>query len=81
VMPSRPAQCLARTCQAVVGGLFGFSDDRRFFVPVFVLVFFVLVIIIFVGVSRRHRVAAAHDEAPNVLKVEHAMLSSPNISV
>src|SRR6476620_3657207 len=45
-----------------------FSDDRRFFVPVLVLfVFFVLVIII-VGVSGRHSVAAHDgDEAPTVL--------------
>jgi hypothetical protein len=48
--------------------LVGFSDDRRFFVPVLVLfVFFVLVIIIG-GISGRHHVAAHDaDEAPNVL--------------
>jgi hypothetical protein len=48
--------------------LVGFSDDSRFFVSVLVLfVFFVLVIII-VGVSGRHSVAAHNgDEAPTVL--------------
>jgi hypothetical protein len=71
VMPSRLAQCLARTCQAVVGGLFvWFSDDRRFFVPVLVVfLFFVLLIIIIGGISGRHRVAAHDgDEAPNVVR-------------
>src|SRR5262245_12297337 len=47
--------------------LVGFSHDRRFFVqPLVLLVFFVLVII--VGMSRRHRVTAHDgDETPNVL--------------
>src|SRR6266536_3808896 len=50
-------------------GLFvGFSDDRRFFVPVLVLFVFFVLLLIIIGVSRRHRGAAdAGDEAPNVL--------------
>jgi hypothetical protein len=43
---------------------FGFSDDRGFFAAVLVLfVFFVLVLIV-VGVSRRHRAVLDGDEPP-----------------
>src|SRR5262245_56147 len=51
-------------CQSSFAALFiGFSDDRRFFVPVLVfLVFFILVIV--VGVSRRPRIVSDGDEAP-----------------
>ena len=46
-------------------GLFvGFSDDRRVEVVRFGVVVFVLVIVIVVGVSRRHRVAHDGGEAP-----------------
>src|SRR5262249_23967133 len=63
------AQVVA-TAQVTASRLFlGFSDDRRFVLPVLVLfVVFVLVIII-VGISRRYRVAAHDgDEAPNVVR-------------
>src|SRR5262245_36220126 len=43
---------------------FGFSDDRRFFVPVLVLLVFFVLIIIVVGVSRRPRIVSDRDEAP-----------------
>jgi hypothetical protein len=41
----------------------GLSDDRRFIVPVLVLFVFFVLVIIAVGVSRRHRVAHDGDEA------------------
>src|SRR5262249_34461563 len=48
--------------------LVGFSDDRRFFVPILVLLVFFFLVIIIVGMSRRHRVTAPdRDEGPNVL--------------
>jgi hypothetical protein len=40
--------------------LIRFSDDRRFFVPVLVLFLFFVLVIMIVGVSGRHSVAA-HD--------------------
>src|SRR5262245_65525006 len=55
------------TLMLACGVFVGFSDDRRFFVPVLVflvfLVFFVLIIIV-VGVSRRPRIVSDGDEAP-----------------
>ena len=59
--PPQRFSTAGRTCESI---FVGFSDDRQFFMPVFVLfVFFVLVIIV-VGVSRRRRVAHDGDEAP-----------------
>src|SRR5262249_60605019 len=56
----------ARRAQRLFVGL---SADRRFFVPVLVLLFVVVVlVVIIVGISRRYRVAAHDgDETPNVL--------------
>src|SRR5262245_2875681 len=42
----------------------GFSDDRRFFVPVLVFLVFFILVIILVGVSRRPRIVSDGDEAP-----------------
>src|SRR5262245_29657567 len=63
----RFAQVVAKAQVIASQLLVGFSDDQRFFVQLLVLlVFFVLVII--VGMSRRHRVTAHDgDETPNVL--------------
>jgi predicted dithiol-disulfide oxidoreductase (DUF899 family) len=49
-------------CSQFVG--FGFSDDRRFFVPVLVLFVLFLLVFIVVGVSRRHHAVPDGDEAP-----------------
>src|SRR5262249_53857777 len=61
--PNQPSRAKGRSrlCAAL---FIGFSDDRRFFVPVLVfLVLFILVIIV-VGVSRRPRIVSDGDEAP-----------------
>jgi hypothetical protein len=63
--PPQRFSTAGRTCESI---FVGFSDDRRFFLPVLVLFVFYVLVTIIGGISRRHRVAAHDgDEAPNVL--------------
>src|SRR5262249_52538623 len=63
----RFAQVVSKA-QVIAKLLVGFSDDRGFFVQLLVLLVFFVLVIIIVGMSRRHRVTAHDgDETPNVL--------------